>query len=307
MKVSEQKYFELLKGKIVASMQKYYPGISDSIADWKGQNIIDFQHELHTKQNQHISEKWFYTHMKSNNSKLPRIDILNFLSEYVGFKNWEEFKLENSNQNNGISSDKSNRVFYLIPLLMLLTLSVFYFISKWYYTQEYTFCFYDSVSKSPISNSIIEISILSNKESPKNYLCNNEGCFTIKTNKRQIKFVVETPYYHTDTIVRKLNSFNRSENIKLQLDDYATMIHYFSVSNVNDWLKRREELNEMISNNAQIYQVMEGTVGMELFNKWEFINKLSLPANSLQNVHVIDSKYEGEQIIRLRFVQRENK
>ena len=32
--------------------------------------------------NGRISEKWFYTHIKSNSGKLPRIDMLNILSEY---------------------------------------------------------------------------------------------------------------------------------------------------------------------------------------------------------------------------------
>ncbi len=306
MKISEHKYFELLKGKIVEVMQKSYPGISDSISDWKGQNITDFQHELHTKQNQHISEKWFYTHMKSNHSTLPRIDILNFLSEYAGYKNWEEFKLEHTIADLSATTKKTRRFYYLTPFVLFVTVLLFYFVFKSFYSQEYMFCFYDGVTKMPVANQIIEISIISKNESPQNYLCNNEGCFSIKTNKSKIQFVVESPYYYADTIVRKLTSFKRSENIKLQLDNYAVMIHYFSVSNVDDWLKRREDLNEMISDNARIFQVIEGTIGMELYNKWEFINKLSLPTNSLQNVHIIDSKYDGKKITHLRFVQREN-
>lgn len=306
MKNAEQKYFEFLKSKIVEEMQKSYPGISSAISGWKGQNILDFQHELHTKQNQHISEKWFYTHMKSNHSTLPRIDILNFLSEYAGYKNWEEFKLENRNSELGATINNVKKSYYLFPFVLLVSVLLLYLVFNSFYAQEYSFCFYDEISKKPVTNQLIEISVFSKNESPQNHLCDSEACFSIKTNKSKIQFAVQTPYYYTDTIERKLNRFNRSENIKLRLDNYATMIHYFSVSNVNNWLKRREELNEMISDNAQIYQVMDGTVGMEVYNKWEFINKLSLPANSLQNVHIIDSQYEGEKIIRLRFVQKEN-
>ena len=305
MEVSEGKYFEILKAKIVAVMQQSYPGIPDSISNWKGQNIIDFQGNLRFKQNEYLSEKWFYTHMKSENSKLPRIDILNFLSKYVGYQNWDELKLKNSDGINNLSPDKSNRVFYLIPLLVLTVLSILYLISNLLYTQEYTFCFYDNDTKECIVSSIIEISVLSDNESPVNYLCNKDGCFTIKTNKRILKFVVETPCYHPDTIVRTLNKFNRTENVKLKIDDYAVMIQYFSNSNVKDWIKRRENLNDMFSDSAKIFQVLEGTIGMEIYNKWEFINKLTLPANSLRDIEIIDTKYSDEKITHLRFIQNE--
>jgi len=286
-------------------MQQSHPEIPDSVSDWKGQHIFNFQEDLQLKQNENISEKWFYTHMKSANSKLPRIDILNILSKYVGYKNWDEFKLINKDSGIEIAPDKSNRVFYLVPLITIIVLSIFYFIFSSMYTQVYTFCFYDSDTKISIENSIIEITVLSDDESPVNYLCNKDGCFTLKTHERIVKFAVATPYYHSDTIVRTLNKFNRKEIIKLKIDDYAVMIHYFSNSNVNDWLKRRENLDQMFSDSVKIFQVLNGTVGMEIYNKWEFINKLTLPTNSLQDIEIIDAKYNGEKITRLRFKQNE--
>ena len=210
MDTHEIKYFELLKEKIVGVMQQSNPEIPNSISDWKGQNIIDFQENLRFKQNEYLSEKWFYTHMKTTNLKLPRIDILNFLSKYVGYKSWGEFKLENVAIKN-ISKDKSKRVFYLLPLIMIVLISIFYLAFKSMYIQEYSFCFYDSDTKDAIQNSIIEISVLTDNESPINYLCNNEGCFSLKTNKKKLKFVVQTPYYYTDTIIRTLNKFNRTK------------------------------------------------------------------------------------------------
>lgn len=300
---SETKYFDVLKGKIVVEMQKIYPGIPDSITDWKGQNIIDFQEELNRKQKEHISEKWFYIHMKSENSKLPRIDILNFLSKYVGCKNWEDFIQRNSNSDVKLQSDKSNRVFYMVPLITVLLVTIIYFIYQSFYAQEFTFCFYDSLTKQTISNNIIEVSVLDNRQSPKHYLCDAAGCLTIKTNRNKIHFVVETQYYHTDTIIRQLNSFNRHETVKLRPDDYAIMIHYFSNSNVEDWLKRKENLNDMFAENAKIFQVMEGTIGMEIYNKWEFINKLTLPSMGLRDIEILDAKYKGEKITHLCFKQ----
>lgn len=300
---SEEKYFERLKGKIVETMKKTYPGIPDSISDWKGQNIIDFQSDLKFNQKEHLSEKWFYMHMKTENSKLPRIDILNFLSSYVGSQNWEDFKHFHSEKRRVSTNNKSNHSFYLLPLILVVILTILYFSYKSFYAQEYTFCFYDSVSKQPISNNIVEVTLLEKNESDRNYLCDADGCFKLKTNKSKLKLVVETPYYKSDTIVRSLNSFNRSENIKLQIDDYAIMIHYFSNSNVQDWLKRRDDLNEMFSENAKIFQIYEGTIGMEIYNEWEFIDKLTLPTSSLRDIEILDTKYSGEEITHMRFKQ----
>lgn len=305
MGTSENKYFELLKEKIVETMRLSHPEIPDSISEWKGQNIIDFQEELSLKQNDHISEKWFYTHMKSTNSKLPRIDLLNILSKYAGYRNWDEFKLKNSEVVDKTPVDKSNRVFYIVPLIMLAALLVFYLVVSTMYKQEYTFCFYDSDFKFQIENSIIEISVLYDNESPVNYLCDKDGCFSIITNKRTIRFSVETPYYHNDTIIRTLNKFMRTESVKLKTDDYAVMIHYFSNSKVQDWLKRKERLDYMLSDTAKIFQVLSGTIGMEVYNKWEFINKLTVPTNSLRDIEILDAKYSGPKITRLRFKQNE--
>ncbi len=302
MTISERKYFELLKLEISETMQAKYPGIPNSVADWKGQNIVDFQSDLQFKLNENISEKWFYTHMKSSHRKLPRIDILNILSRYSGYKNWEDFKAQKVLQP---GTDKSNRVFYLIPLITLVVLTAFYFLTRSYYTNEYTFCFFNNDTKEAITNNMIEVSLLNDKESPVTYLCDSSGCFSLKTSKRIIRLAVKTPYFKTDTIVRSLSNFNTHENINLQVDDYALVIHYFSNSNVSDWLKRRDNLNEMISDSAKIFQVMEGTVGMEIYNKWEFINKLTMPTSSLRDIDIIDSQYKGEQITRLRFIQNE--
>ncbi len=302
MRISENKFFERLKKKIAEEMKQSYPEIPGSVADWKGQNIIDFQDDLRIKLHENISEKWFYTHMKSESSKLPRIDILNFLSKYVGYRSWDEFKLLNKDLKEDQPTDKSNRLFYIIPFFTVIILLIFYLGSNLLYTQVYNFCFYDSYTKEQVNNGVIEVTVLSN-ESPVNYLCDSSGCFSIKTHEREINFIVETPYYLTDTIKRTLNKFNRTENIKLRPDDYALMIHYFSTSNVSDWLKRRENLDNMFNDSVKIFQVLEGTVGMETFNKWEFINKLTLPTSSLRDIEIIDTQYGGDKISRLRFKQ----
>jgi len=301
--------FGILKQKIVERMQQSYPGINPSIAEWKGQEIVDFQEELLITVNAHISEKWFYNHIKSGNANLPRIDILNLLSRYAGYANWDDFRFKNSTPNAVLDKVKgANRYFLYIPLAVILILALLFILFRQLSIREYRFSFYDADTAEPATNCVINVSVLRENESPVNYLCQDDGSFTLKTGKAEIRFVVESPYYHTDTIVRVLNKFNTDEAVKLRPDYYALMIKYFSGSMVADWQKRRDQLNHIISDNAMIYQVHNSkeTVGVELYNKREFINKLSLPSSGLRSIEIFDTRYQDDKICLIRFRQKED-
>ena len=171
---------------------------------------------------------------------------------------------------------------------------------------EYKFSFFDADTAQPVTNSTIGVTVLRDEESPVSYLCRPDGSFILKTDKASVRFVVKSPYYYTDTILRMLDKFNRSEIVKLRPDNYALMIRFFAGSNVGDWQKRRNQLNRMISDSAMIYQVCSReTIGVELYNKWEFIDKLSLPSRSLREIEIIDTRYENEKISLIRFRQKE--
>lgn len=290
-------------------MQQSYPGINPSITEWKGQEITDFQEELLQKVNAHISEKWFYTHMKSVSLTLPRIDVLNLLSRYAGYANWDDFKFRNNPTPVTLGpAKKANRVFIIVPILVVIILALLLVLYKFFQTREYKFCFYDADTKEPVTNSIIEVTLLRDHESPVNILCSNGGCFRLKTENTHIKFIVQTPYYQTDTIIRVLDKFNLEEQIKLRANNYALMIHYFSNMNVKDWQKRRIQLDQMIDDAAVIYQIFEKeAVGMELYNKTEFINRITMPSASLKNIEVLDSRMKGEKISLLRFKIKKTK
>jgi hypothetical protein len=299
--------FELLKQKIAERMQQSFPGINPSISEWKGQEIVDFQEELLQQVNAHISEKWFYNHVKTTKETLPRIDILNLLSKYTGYANWDDFKFKNASREIVVDpSKRANRYFIYVPLLVLFILGIMFFLFKTVSTKDYKFRFYDADTKEPVTNNIIEVNVLLEGESPVSYLCGPDGSFILKTDKVSVHFVVKSPYYQTDTIIRLLDKFNRDEIVQLQPNNYAMMIQYFSTMNVKDWQKRRDQLNLMIADSAMIYQVFaKEAIGVELYNKWEFINKLTLPSTGLKDIEILDTKYQGDKISLIRFRQKE--
>lgn len=294
-------------------MQQSYPGINPSISEWKGQDIVNFQEELLQKVNAHISEKWFYTHMKSENVRLPRIDVLNLLSKYAGYADWNDFVYKNNGDNPKLLIKSGNRYFIIVPALVLVVLGIFLLINKLISTREYTFCFYDATTKEPVTNfnsnnndknnGLIEVSIILENESPMKYLCRPDGCFTLKTDRSYIVMVVSSPYYKDDTIRRTLKKFNQNETIGLKANDYALMLKYFSEMNVQDWQKRRQKLDKMFTEDAMICQVMDNIrgTGMEIYSKWEFIDKMTMPAHSLKNIEILNTKYIGDRIAVLRF------
>lgn len=280
------------------------------IADWKGQEITNFQEDLRIKVSANISEKWFYTHMKSAHPSLPRIDMLNFLSKYAGYANWDDFIYQNQRQ---IQTEKppvsANRYFFLVPLMAVVIVAIFFGLFKLFNTQEYRFTFIDADTREPITGSGIEVILLPEGESPVQTMLGSDACFRLKTDKSSIRMVINAPYYQTDTVVRIVKKLIRNETILLKPDDYAMMIHYFSMMKVDDWKKRRIRLKEMIDDGAMIYQVISGkeATGMALYDKEEFIDKLTMPSGSLKNIEVLGSQSKDGKIMVLRFRLNEKK
>jgi hypothetical protein len=63
----------------------------------------------------------------------------------------------------------------------------------------------------------------------------------------------------------------------------------------------------MFTDDARIFQVYPSDKsGMEMYNKDEFIDKLTMPLNSLKNIEVIETIYKDGKISALRFIQKED-
>lgn len=93
MSLDDDFYFNLLKKEVALVLLKDH-SVSTSIEEWKGEEIVLFQEDLFNKLKTKVSEKWFYSYFKNHPDKLPRIDMLNLLSNYVGSSNWGTFKVK---------------------------------------------------------------------------------------------------------------------------------------------------------------------------------------------------------------------
>lgn len=306
MEKAEIQYLNLLKSRVVETMKQSFPGISNNISDWKGQDIMNFQEDLLEKVNEHISEKWFYTHMKADSKKLPRIDMLNFLCRYVGYIDWSDFVYKNKDKlDKNEGKNKSGGPFPYVKIAgLLLLLAVSVALVKYTGNKYYLFSFKDAYTKGRITDTLAEIIILNENESPMHEKLDPPGYYTLKSRKEKVQFIIKVPYYEPDTIIRMLDKFEGSESIFLYPNDFALMIHYFSATNVKSWERRRKQLDWMIADSAYIYQVYtDDMLGMELYNKQEFIDKLTMPVSSLKNIEIMETIYTDKKISLLRFRQ----
>ncbi|MBC8755696.1 hypothetical protein H2O64_13555 [Kordia sp. YSTF-M3] len=302
MNTEKTYYFSLLKEQIAKTFLTSHAA-SDAIRDWKGNTITDFQEDLRSKTKGSISEKWFYTYIKNDAEKLPRVDMLNLLSMYVGYENWNDFvqhqteetQLEETQKNSKKSSRK------LIWFLLLLPIAALALYSLYPKENTFSFCFIDADQRASITNIPLDIIVLRTQESPLYFKTDSLGCFSYTTPESELKFVVKSPYHKTDTIVRHVNS-NHHKTVQLQTDDYALMLLYYANGNKEDWKKRREQLQELIADNAQIYRAFKSNVGIEMYSKKEFINLLTIPTSSLKKMRILDKVYTNDKIVKLKFM-----
>lgn len=310
----ELHYFGILKQKVEHTFRTTHAACEAPIQDWKGKQISQFQDDLRDKVGGYVSEKWFYTHLKAaENKKLPRLDMLDLLVQYVGGKDWNDFIRTIEDESTQILPKAAKQaaaniwmlVVGLVGIILLLGL-----VSFFKQEQGYRFCIVDKDDAQAIPASTIKALWLKEEESPMELEVDSAGCvlFPLVT-KQSVQLKIQALYYKPIVITRTFDgNQSNEESIALQKDDYALMIHYFSTNKMDDWEKRRQQLGMMLHDNVKIIQIHSNTGGgMALYNKQEFINKMTMPLKSLQNIELLATKYQGDQIIEIRFVQNNQK
>ncbi|MBW8361606.1 MAG: hypothetical protein K0M56_05390 [Kaistella sp.] len=169
------------------------------------------------------------------------------------------------------------------------------------FSKQFTYTFIDADRNSKI-NDELDVKILKENESPIFTRVLPNQPFVYTTRSKTLKMVVSSPYYKTDTINRNLETAPSVENIELRPNDYAIMLFFYSKS-ITDLKKKRLSLNYLISDNALIYQIYDNeTYGVETLDKQRYINLVTLPSTSLENLEVIDTQTnDSGKIVMIKF------
>ena len=174
-----------------------------------------------------------------------------------------------------------------------------------FFTKTYTFKFTDADRSQPVQNEV-EIKVLKTGESPLTYRVKPNEAFVYPTKDKTLKMVISSVFYRTDTIIRNLENAPETEVIQLKPNEYNMMLYSYSRS--KDFKNRRAQLENLISNDAVIYQVFDNQYfNVETMSKQRYINFLSLPTTSLENLDVIETKISSNgKIVLIKFRIRNN-
>lgn len=316
MNTNERQLFDLLLEKVANKLTENHPEISLPIQAWKGEEIALFREDLLQKTFGSVSEKWFYTHIKKQQDKLPRVDTLNLFASYVDEDSWKAFSykyqtkevvevknttlIPPSERRSLPPKSKLNKgyLFLGLGIFVLVIIAFFLFPNK---KTHYRFCFIDQNTHLPVVDSFLAVKVIKTDESPVFKPLNN-NCF--EGNGNEIEFVIKGRFYKPLHVKRTISKESYEETIFIEPDDYTMMLHLFANSKVKDWKKRRQQLGEMMSDELRAYEISDDGFTIAILNKKEFINKLTLPTRSLQTTEIINTVYDGDKISLIKFLEK---
>ena len=67
----------------------------------------------------------------------------------------------------------------------------------------------------------------------------------------------------------------------------------------------KERLKELIADDAQIYQFYEGSMGIEIYSKDDFVRLLTIPTSSLKRIKILDKSLKDGKIVKLNLSYNE--
>ncbi len=320
--------FERLKRQLVETCRASFPFLPEDLQAWKGTEIACFQEVLEEKTKGRISEKSFYNYFKTG--KMPREDVLDLFAQMVGEINWKDFVRKDAlahrslsgaeggdNETNNLKNsvdivvinDRTTTLFspkWKIALITFLFLGlsglVFYAAKEKESKNNGTkICFEDAYTHRPIVEPV-EIHLIDDK-AQKVFKTDSLGCVEWENEAAYFSFYVKSPYYKADTLKMEAR---KSQIIFLKPDDYAMMIRLYASGKIADWEAHLGRLQAMFAADAEIFQIdTETGYIMEVWNKEEFIEKLTMPIPSLQQLEVLETQYDNKQQIKvLRFWQK---
>ncbi|MCJ8152486.1 hypothetical protein MKJ01_01760 [Chryseobacterium sp. SSA4.19] len=178
------------------------------------------------------------------------------------------------------------------------------------FSKTYKYCFNDADRGAGVLNTL-EIKVIKENESPILYKIKPGECFYYSTKDKNLKMQISAPFYEYLEVNRSLENAPDEEMIELKPDDYKMAAYYFSIKDVTGAPKdeqlalikqKRSQLENLISNNAVIYQVYDNnTYGIERLDKQKYITLVTTPTTSLKNLSVIEMKKDNGKIISIKF------
>ncbi len=306
--MTELEQFQELKDKVLLKYQEQYPFFQGTWKTFSSQDIQNLIGLIEVQCKQTISEKWIYTHLKpETNSKIPRKDMLNILSQFVGYSGWDEFTFEEkvfeSKEPKEVTKSKTKFWFALLLLIFGIAIIFIYFYKKEAPKSKVIELNNEFTNEKINSN---EVKVYEVNDSVSKSLEIKEGKIQVSNDDMKTKLVIKSPFYKTKTIDLNANGeVSESNKIDLKPDDYAMMLKAFMVSDIKDWKTRKEQLDKILSDNLEVMVMLKDNLGAEYFNKTEFSQRLIIPTATLRKMKIIEIEKEANQKIKFIRITQE--
>jgi predicted DNA-binding transcriptional regulator AlpA len=289
--MTDLEFFYQLKKSVLEQYQNSYPYFNGSWKSFSAQDILNLIDDIQLITKQSISEKWIYTHLKpETNQKLPRKDMLDILSVYVGKSGWDEFVFNGNikENNNNFKLGFSNKIGILVLVFGVLIAG--FFIWKFLSKEEQKLEFQNSFTKDSIAKEEVKAYVV--EDTVEKQIDINSSTFNID---KATKVVLKSPFYKPKEITILPNE--PIAKVELNPNDYAMMLKAFMKSDIKDWQTRKEQLNKILSDNLEVMVMLQNNLGAEYFNKQEFSQKVILPTASLKKLKIVELKQENDNKI----------
>jgi predicted DNA-binding transcriptional regulator AlpA len=289
--MTDLEFFYQLKKSVLEQYQNSYPYFNGSWKSFSAQDILNLIDDIQLITKQSISEKWIYTHLKpETNQKLPRKDMLDILSVYVGKSGWDEFVFNGNikENNNNFKLGFSNKIGILVLVFGVLIAG--FFIWKFLSKEEQKLEFQNSFTKDSIAKEEVKAYVV--EDTVEKQIDINSSTLNID---KATKVVLKSPFYKPKVITILPNE--PIAKVELNPNDYAMMLKAFMKSDIKDWQTRKEQLNKILSDNLEVMVMLQNNLGAEYFNKQEFSQKVILPTASLKKLKIVELKQENDNKI----------
>jgi hypothetical protein len=300
--MTELEQFQRLKEKVLLKYQEQYPFFQGNWKNFSSQDIQNLIEFIEVKCKQTISEKWIYTHLKPElNSKIPRKDLLNILSQFVGYSGWDEFIFEEISE---IKSTKINKKWLFLLLFPLILTIVFIYKNNLPKTQ--TVQLNNEFTNEKIVSD--EVKVFQVNDSVSKPLEVKEGKVEVdNSGDKKSKLVIQSPFYKTKTVpLNSVGIASEPQNkIDLKPDDFAMMLKAFMMSDIKNWETRKVQLDKILSDNLEVLVLLKNDLGIEFFNKKEFSQKLIVPTPSVKRMKIIEIKNDENNKIQFIRIKQE--
>lgn len=298
--------FQNLKNDVLLAYKEHHPYFEGNWKSFSSQDITNLIDLIEKRVKQTVSEKWIYTHLKpETNDKLPRKDMLDILSQLIGFSSWDEYVFKHKVVHKEIQPVKKNtskkKLFWILGLLAIVGVFVLIIRFVLYENDDvHSLEVKDSYTNDKINTDDIRAVIVNDSSEIQVEIINSE--LQIKT-KDSAKVIINSPFYEKKEIM--VTNAHPHPNIVLEPNDYAMMLKGFMKSNIKDWQTRKEQLDKIFADDLEVIVMLKNDLGAEYFNKEEFSEKLIIPSESLKKMKVLEIKNaSNKQINFIRIIQQ---